>query len=170
MKKILLLSLLWISFHGNAQYQYSTMRHYIKIEGGALKYYVSTISENSDKLQLAEDGIAFNGIYGWDFDEKIHLGLGGGFMSLGDTKGVTAFSEINFYVSNTHINPYTGIRVGYSYIFPEGFASQGDLLAEFVTGLQINFDLYTYFSIYLQTGFMYTQKSLMVPLRIGLKF
>ncbi len=170
MKKLIVPLILFFGFQTLAQYRATEIRHYIKIEGSALKYYVSTLSENTHELRLTDDGIAFNGIYGWDFDEKFQIGAAGGFMSIGEAKGAAAFGEFNFFVSNTYINPYTGIRLGYSYIFPKNASSQGDLIAEFVTGLQINFGLYTYFSMYLQTGFMYTHKNLMVPLRIGIKF
>ena len=170
MKKIFFLLIIWKSIQLEAQYLATDVRHYIKIEGASLRFYASTLSEKTHELQFTDDGISFNGIYGWDFDEKAHLGIGGGYLGIGNISGASAFGEVNFYVSNAHLNPYIGARLGYSYILPKNVDGKGGILAEFVGGFMIKPDFYKYFSIYIQSGFMYDHKLLFVPIRLGVRF
>ncbi len=153
-----------------AQYTATDMRHYIKVEGGSLRYYTTTLSDKSQDFSMQQNAWQINAVWGWDFDEKRYLGMGAGFLNFKDLKGVSAFGEINFFVSNSYINPYIGARLGYSMVKPDQMDMQGNILAEFLTGLQIRFGMYSYYAIYLQTGLSYQQKSLFVPVSIGLKF
>ncbi len=172
LKKNLTIILLFVFSAIFAQYtEPSGVRHFIKVEGGSILFYKSTLSETSTELKPGEKpAFNANAIWGWDFDEKKFLGIGGGYTSYQNFSGASLFGEMNFFASNTHFNPFVGIRAGYDYILSGNLSRQGDVLGEFLAGLQIRFDDYSYFSIYLQSGFAYRQKSLMIPLRFGIRF
>jgi len=166
---ILIVFLLNMSFV-KAQYTASDTRHYYKIESGVLKYYTTTLSENTTYFRLTDQAFDINAVWGWDFNEKKHLGLGGGYFNSPHAQGASLFGEVNFYVSNTYLNPYIGGRLGYAYLSPDEFQAQGNIMASFLVGLQIKLGLYNYKAIYLQSGLLYEHKSLFMPLRLGFKF
>ena len=171
LKNLLSILFLYVSSLSFGQYTASDVRHFIKLEGGSILFYKSTLSDASTSFKPeATSVVNINAIWGWDFNEKRFLGIGGGYTGYQDYSGASIFGEINFFVSNTHVNPYIGMRVGYEMLFPTGLSRSGDALAEFLTGLQIRFGDYTYVSIYLQSGLAYRQKTLYVPLRLGIRF
>ena len=154
-----------------AQYEASNVRHFIKIEGGSLLFYKSTLSDTSTELKPGESpAFNVNAIWGWDYNEEKFLGLGAGYTSYEKFSSASLLGEMIFFTSNTHFNPYIGVRAGYDFIFIDNASRKGDMIGEFLTGLQIRFSNYSYFSIYLQSGFAYRQKSLMIPLRFGVRF
>ncbi len=154
-----------------AQYTASDVRHFIKLEANKMLFYKSTLSASSTTLKpAAASVINVNGIWGWDFKEKRFLGIGIGYTGYQAYSGASLFGEINFFVSNTHLNPYIGMRAGYELLFPTNLSRSGDVLAEFLTGLQIRLGDFTYVSIYLQSGLAYRQKTLFIPLRLGIRF
>ncbi len=154
-----------------SQYEASDVRHFIKVEGGSLLFYKSTLSENSNEIKPGEiPAFNTNVIWGWDFNEEKFLGVGAGYTSYKNFSGVSLFGELNFFASNLHFNPYIGIRGGYDFILSNDLSRQGDVLGEFLAGLQIRFSDYSYFSIYLQSGIAYRQKSMMIPVRFGIRF
>ncbi len=167
--KILIVFLLSLSI-AKAQYTASSMRHYIKIEAGVLKYYTTTLSENTNVFRLTDQSFDVNAIWGWDFNEKKHLGLGGGYFNSPYAQGASLFGEVNFYVSNNYLNPYIGGRLGYAYLSPDGYQAQGNIMASFLVGLQIKLGMYNFMAIYLQSGLLYEHKTLFMPLRLGFKF
>jgi len=153
-----------------AQYTATDVRHHIKLEAAYLKFYASTLSENSTEYRMMEDGKQFNVIWDWDFDEMRYLGLGMGYLQVGNATGGSVFGEINFFVSNGILNPYMGARVGYSYLkIPEN-TTQGAVMASFIAGLQIRLGVYAYPAIILQTSLRYEHKALFIPLTLGYKF
>lgn len=171
LKNLLSILFLYVSSLSFAQYTASDIRHFIKLEGGSMLFYKSTLSDASSVLKPAETSVMnFNAIWGWDFNEKRFLGVGAGYTDYQDYSGASLFGEINFFVSNTHLNPYIGLRAGYEMLFPTDLSRSGDVLAEFLTGLQIRFGDFTYISAYLQAGLAYRQKTLFVPLRLGIRF
>ncbi len=153
------------------QYTASDVRHFIKLEGGSLMFYKSTLSKGSSVVMSTSKRLMnLNAIWGWDFDEKKFLGIGGGYAKYQADSGASLFGEINFFVSNTRLNPYIGLRTGYEWLFSSNLPKSGAVFAEFLTGLQIRMGDFTYVSIYLQSGLAYRQKILFVPLRLGIRF
>ncbi len=167
------LSIIIVFFMTNltfGQYAATDMRHYFKFEASVLRYYTSTVSDHSHDYSFHDNGKQFIAVWGWDFDEKKYLGFGAGYSDFENAKGLSAFGEINFFVSNSYLNPYIGARLGYSRFKPEVLDSQNDITATFLTGLQIRFGVYSYTALYLQTGLLYQQKTLFFPLTLGIKF
>ncbi len=171
LKKLLTLIFFFVFFVAFTQYEASDVRHFIKLEGGSLLFYTSTLSEDSVELKPGDvPAFNLNAIWGWDFNEEKFLGVGGGYTSYQNFSSASLFGEMNFFVSNGHFNPYIGVRAGYDYNLSGNLSRHGDVLGEFLAGLQIRFSDYSYFSIYLQSGLAYRQKSLMIPLRFGIRF
>lgn len=167
----LIFVLFFSSFHPLlAQYTATTIRHHIKLEATYLKFYTSTLSKQTETYRFMEDGLQFNAVWDWDFDEKRYMGLGLGYLAIGEAKGASAFGEINFFVSNGILNPYIGIRGGYSILKDVKNDIHSDMMAAFLIGLQIRLGVYAYPAIFLQTGLQYDQKTLFMPLTVGYKF
>jgi len=170
MKKIfVIIVLLFFSSRMYAQYLATDTRHFIKIESGYFINYLNP-SDDPDALQFSEDGQNINLVFGWDFDEKKVIGVGAGYLSLDDSEGINVFSEVNFYVSNGYVNPYLGAKIGYAIVWPPNIDGEGSILAEFLTGIKIRLGLYSYPSLYVQSGLLYTENTLYLPLRLGFSF
>ena len=170
-KKVLTIGFLLIFSVIFAQYEASDTRHFIKLEGGSLLFYTSTLPKTPTALKLKEAPVFnVNAIWGWDKNEVRFLGVGAGYMSYNDFSSASLFGELNYFVSNSYINPFIGVRAGYEYVFSGNLSNQGDVLGEFLIGLQIRFGLYSYLSMYLQSGLAYRQKALFFPIRLGFRF
>jgi len=176
MKHALYILLLLISFHTLAQYVETDSRHFIRIETGYLKYFFTPVNVDASenwkgyKLPNKENGLIFNAMWGWDFNEATFLGVGAGYINFEGIDGADVFTEVNFMVSNSYINPYLGMRLGYTHLWNQYEKGSGSVLAEFLLGLQIRFGTYSYSSIHLQSGLSFTQQAVFVPLRLAYQF
>ena len=171
LKKLLLFTGLILMFQTvNAQYTASNMRHYIKVEGSYLFNYKSNVSSNPEDMILEDNGKNVNLIWGWDFDERVLLGVGAGYLNLDGMDGLNVLGNVNFFVSNSHISPFLGARGGYSVIWPLNSDGSGSILAEFTSGVKIRVGNCRVFTFFIQSGLSYTQNTLYVPVRFAIVF
>ncbi len=150
-----------------AQYTATDVRHYIKVEGAWLKNYLSTLSDKTTQLQMHDNGTNVNLIWGWDFDERVNVGIGAGYIQLDTHRGLNLYGDVSFFVSNGIVNPFIGIRAGYDMIWPYNTDGQGSVLGEFMTGIKIRLSRCHAYTLYLQSGLLYTQNNLYFPVRVG---
>lgn len=162
-----------VSFSQNTD---SNVRHFIKLESGYMHYLTNIVTVEAAPgwkgyyLHNKQNGFDVNAMYGWDFNEYLYVGLGTGYLNFQGTQGVSTFSDVDIYVSNSYVNPYFNIKLGYSHIWNQYDGGRGTFLGQFGLGVNFKFDKYSYLSFYVKSGVMLTQQSLLIPVGIGVKF
>lgn len=169
MKKItLLLLLVLISVIGCAQVDYQ-----LKIETGYMFYQFNTVQvdpgPNWKGYHLeGENGIDFDVINGLAFKKKIFAGIGLGYLNFEGINGFTIFTNFEYLPFKTKLNPLLNMKFGYNHIWNQYENGTGSALGEI--GLGLNYRLTERINIYVQSGILMTQQSLLVPFRIGFRF
>lgn len=169
MKKILL-NLILISI---IQTGYSQINYSMKAETGFLKYQFNTIQvdpgPNWKGYNLDEEnGVDFNIINGIDFKNKLFAGIGLGYLNFEGVNGFSIFSDFEYLPLKTRLTPLISLKLGYSHIWNQYENGTGTGLGEFCVGL--NYKLTEKMDIYAKSGFTMTQQSLLIPIKLGIRF
>ena len=152
---------------------YSQIRYSIKAETGFLMYQNNTIQvdpgPNWKGYNLYEqNGIDFNIVNGIDFEDKLFVGIGIGYLNFEGINGFYAFTDFEYLPLKTKLTPLVNLKIGYSHIWNQYENGTGTGLVELSTGL--NYRLTEKIDIYAKSGFTITQQSLLIPIRLGIKF
>jgi hypothetical protein len=152
---------------------YSQINYSMKAETGFLKYQYNTIDvdpgPNWKGYYLDEEnGIDFNIVNSIDFKNKLFAGIGIGYLNFEGINGISVFSDFEYLPLKTRLTPLINLRIGYSHIWNQYENGTGTLLGEF--GLGLNLRLTEKLDIYTESGFLMTQQSSLIPIRIGLRF
>jgi hypothetical protein len=169
MKKLLWLPLFVLSITTG----YSQVHYQRKTETSYLRYLANTITvdpgPNWKGYNLySENGIDFNIINGLEFHDKFFAGIGLGYLNFEGINGFSFFSDFEYLVLKTKLTPFLNLKIGYNHIWNQYENGTGSALVEFGPGL--NYGLTDKVDIYLQSGFLATQQSLLIPIRLGFKF
>lgn len=162
-----LIFIVWGS-KGNAQMNYS-----IKAETGFLKYQYNIVqvdpTPNWKGYNLYEqNGIELNIVNGLDYKNKLLAGVGLGYLNFGGINGLSVFSDFEYLPLKTRLSPLMNLKIGYSHIWNQYENGTGTALGEFCLGL--NFRMIEKIEIYTKSGFLMTQQSLLIPIRLGMRF
>ncbi len=177
MKRIIL-NLILISIF---QIGYSQIDYSIKAETGFLKYQFNTVQvdpgpnwkgynldeENGFDVNII-NGFDFNIINGFDFNNKLFAGIGLGYLNFEGVNGLSVFSDFEYLPLKTRLTPLINLKIGYSHIWNQYNNGTGTGLGEFCIGL--NYRLTETMDIYVKSGFTMTQQSLLIPIRLGIRF
>ncbi|OQC38319.1 MAG: hypothetical protein BWX63_00419 [Bacteroidetes bacterium ADurb.Bin041] len=152
---------------------YSQISYSIKTETGFLMYQNNTIQvdpgPNWKGYNLYEqNGIDFNIVNGIDFENKLFVGIGIGYLNFEGINGFYAFTDFEYLPLKTKLTPLVNLKIGYSHIWNQYENGTGTGLVELSTGL--NYRLTEKIDIYAKSGFTITQQSLLIPIRLGIKF
>ena len=152
---------------------YSQISYSIKAETGFLMYQNNTIQvdpgPNWKGYNLYEqNGIDFNIVNGIDFENKLFVGIGIGYLNFEGINGFYAFTDFEYLPLKTKLTPLVNLKIGYSHIWNQYENGTGTGLVELSTGL--NYRLTEKIDIYAKSGFTITQQSLLIPIRLGIKF
>ncbi|MCZ2281607.1 MAG: hypothetical protein LC120_00625 [Bacteroidales bacterium] len=152
---------------------YSQISYSIKAETGFLMYQNNTIQvdpgPNWKGYNLYEqNGIDFNIVNGIDFENKLFAGIGIGYLNFEGINGFYAFTDFEYLPLKTKLTPLVNLKIGYSHIWNQYENGTGTGLVELSTGL--NYRLTEKIDIYAKSGFTITQQSLLIPIRLGIKF
>jgi len=152
---------------------YSQISYSIKTETGFLMYQNNTIQvdpgPNWKGYNLCEqNGIDFNIVNGIDFENKLFAGIGIGYLNFEGINGFYAFTDFEYLPLKTKLTPLVNLKIGYSHIWNQYENGTGTGLVELSTGL--NYRLTEKIDIYAKSGFTITQQSLLIPIRLGIKF
>lgn len=116
-----------------------------------------------------ENGIGISGSNGITlFDEKMYFGIGVGFLNFKGIKGYSLYSELNYSPFQSKVNPFVNLKVGYSHLNNQYENGTGATLVDIGTGVNFNITKSPHF--YLQSGLMFTQQAMLLPITLGLKF
>ncbi|HPA12085.1 MAG TPA: hypothetical protein PK692_00705 [Bacteroidales bacterium] len=152
---------------------YSQISYSIKAETGFLMYQNNTIQvdpgPNWKGYNLCEqNGIDFNIVNGIDFENKLFAGIGIGYLNFEGINGFYAFTDFEYLPLKTKLTPLVNLKIGYSHIWNQYENGTGTGFVELSTGL--NYRLTEKIDIYAKSGFTITQQSLLIPIRLGIKF
>jgi len=152
---------------------YSQISYSIKAETGILKYQNNTIQvdpgPNWKGYNLYEqNGIDFNIVNSIDFKNKLFAGIGIGYLNFEGINGFSAFTDFEYLPLKTRLTPLVNLKIGYSHIWNQYENGTGTGLGELLIGL--NYRLTEKIEIYAKSGFAMTQQSLLIPIRLGIRF
>jgi len=152
---------------------YSQISYSIKAETGFLKYQNNTIQvdpgPNWKGYNLYEqNGIDFNIVNSIDFKNKLFAGIGIGYLNFEGINGFSAFTDFEYLPLKTRLTPLVNLKIGYSHIWNQYENGTGTGLGELLIGL--NYRLTEKIEIYAKSGFAMTQQSLLIPIRLGIRF
>lgn len=115
-----------------------------------------------------QNGIDINFINGLNFKDRFYTGLGLGYLNFEGINGFSVFTDFDYLPLKTKLTPLVNLKIGYNHIWNQYEGGTGSALGEL--GFGINYKLTEKINIYLQSGFLLTQQSLLIPIRAGLKF
>lgn len=171
MNKICLILILLLAFGLKVQAQ---VDYYGKIETGFLRFQMTTVNVDPGPnwkgyhLNDEQNGVAVNVINGMNFNHKIFTGIGVGYLNFEGIHGFSIFTDFEYLPLNTKLTPLFNLKIGYNHIWNQYKNGNGSALIELGVGL--NYKLTAKYSIYVQSGYLFTQQASFVPLRIGFRF
>jgi len=162
---------------------YSQVNNSIKTETGFIRHigvlkrvdpldgkYPYTIKEK-------QNGIDLNVIYGRKYDGVLFAGIGIGYLGFEKVNGFSLFSDFEIVpLKRTWFSPLLGLKLGYSHVWNNRedvlWESQNENMGTFLTEISVglNFKATENLGIYLKTGLLLTQWSILTPIRIGIRF
>ena len=162
-----LLLLICINCHSQVDYS-------LKAEIGYLKFWYRGLEVDPGpnwkgyNLDKNENGIDLNVVNGINYNNKLYAGLGIGYLNFKGIDGLSIFSDFEYLPLKTRLTPLINLKIGYSHIWNQYENGKGTALGEL--GFGLNYKLNESFSIYAKSGFLLTQQSLFLPIRLGIRF
>jgi len=169
-KKAFFIGLIVISIVPNG---YSHITYALKSELGYMKFIYNTVTvepgPNWKGYYLDnQNGFDFSITNGIKFKEKIYTGVGVGYLNFDGINGVSLLSDFEFLALKYRLTPLIGIKFGYSHLWNQYESGTGTALAEIDLGF--NFKLSDKFGVFAKIGCLFTQQSLLIPIKIGFRF
>ena len=160
--------LLALSMVAKAQINYSG-----KFEAGYMRFQNNTVQVDPGPdwkgYYLNDNGIDINFINGLTFlNNKIFTGLGLGYLNFEGANGVSVFADLEYLPFKTKLTPLLNVKLGYDHIWNQYDGGTGTMHTEFCIGL--NYKLTEKFGLYLKSGMLYTQQSLLIPITFGFRY
>jgi hypothetical protein len=153
---------------------YGQIKYVRKLEAGFLTYLTNTITVDADvgwkgyHLDENQNGIDLNIINSIRFKNDISLGIGLGYLNFEGIHGYSIFVDYEYYNSKKKIAPLTNYKIGLNHIFNQ--YEGGTIGVPVEIGFGVICKLNEKFRISAQSGFLFTQQSFLIPLRVGLRF
>lgn len=170
MKRKILFTLIGLTF---GQIVFSQIKYSGKIETGYIKFIGNTIDVEPGPNWRGyyienEDGVDLNLINGIKLRNKIFMGVGVGYLNFEGKEGFSILTDFEYLPLKKRFTPLLNMKIGYNHIWNQYENGTESMLFEM--GLGLNCKLYRNTGIYLQSGFLMTQQSFLIPLRLGFRF
>ena len=167
-----LISILTLLFFASLS-AYSQITYSLKAEAGYLNFRHHTVQVDPGPGWLGynldrQNGTEVNIINGLNYKEKLFAGVGVGYLNFEGVPGLSIFPDLEYVPFNSRLSPLLNIRAGYSHIWNQYEGGTGSALGELALGL--NYKLTKNLGIYVKSGFLWTQQSKLIPVRLGLRF
>ncbi len=91
-----------------------------------------------------------------------------GYLNFEGINGLSIFSDIEYLPLNTKLTPLINLKIGYTHIWNQYEKGTGTAMGEF--GLGLNYRLSRKVSIFIKSGFLMTQQSLLIPIKLGFRY
>lgn len=164
---LLMILFLTLDLSGQIDYKVKADFSYLNYIGRTI-YIDPSPDWNGYYLKDGEHGKVLSLVNGLQFNEFFFLGIGASYLDFQGINGHAIFGEMEFLSEKKGISPLFGIKGGYSHInnHYENGTSTG--MIELSGGL--SYRINQRFIIQIQTGIMFTQQVVFVPIRIGINF
>ena len=152
---------------------YSQIEYSRKIETGYLGFQYTMVQVEAGpnwkgyNLNKEQNGIDVNLINGIQFKNKLFAGIGLGYVNFDGINGISVFSDFEYLPLKTKLTPLINLKIGYNHIWNQYKNGTGTALIELGGGLNYRFS--EKFGVYLQSGFMITQQTFFIPIKLGLR-
>lgn len=147
----------------------------IKIETGYNYYIFNSVYVKPGPnwkgyyLREGDNGFDISFVPGKYFENNnLFLGVGFGVENLGGYNGFKIYGDMEFFNNHKKVSPILNLKMGYHKLYNQYEGGSDTILLEINVGPQFNFTEKS--SIFIKTGFTVTMQSLMVPLRVGIRF
>ncbi|WP_282038620.1 hypothetical protein [Saccharicrinis aurantiacus] len=152
---------------------YSQINHSIKLDAGFLKYQYNTVQvdpgENWKGYYLNEEnGVDFNIVNSLEYNHKLFVGIGLGYLNFEGINGVSIFSDFEYLPLKTRFSPLVNLKIGYSQIWNQYENGTGTVLVELCCGF--NYRLTEKLDFFTKIGIAATQQSMLMPIRLGIRY
>jgi len=165
-------SLLMIFFL--TQNLYGQIDYKVKTDFTYLNYIGRTISIdpspewNGYYLNDGQHGKAFSFVNGLLFKDFFFLGIGASYLDFQGIKGHAIYGETEFSSEKPGIRPLFGVKGGYTHINNHYEDGTSTAMMELNGGL--SYRINQRFKMQLQTGILFMQQVVFVPIRISINF
>lgn len=151
------------------------IRYAGKIEGSYFIYNYTTIQVEPGpgwkgyNIDDESNGVGFSCSNGISiFNNKLYTGVGFGYLNFKSIQGYSLYADVNYSPFKSKVNPFLNLNVGYSHLNNQ--YENGTRTGLVNIGAGLNFNLNKTRAIYLQSGLMFTQQAMLLPITLGLKF
>ncbi|MBX3164643.1 MAG: hypothetical protein KF900_09180 [Bacteroidetes bacterium] len=120
-------------------------------------------------LDEKQNGFSVTFVNGLSFaDRKLFTGIGLGYLNFEGINGVSVFGDFEYLPLKNKLTPLFNLKLGYNHIWNQYEGGTGTMHTEF--GLGLNYTLKEKFGIYIKSGILITQQSLLIPITLGFRY
>lgn len=147
--------------HYNVKFNASYLPYTVKIEridaGPNWKGY---------NLDNRQSGLALSSSNGLKIKNRFFVGIGLAYLNFEGINGLAAYTEFDyFFFKKKKLMPFLNLQIGYSHIWNQYDGGKGTGYTVYAAGLQ--YDVHRRLSIRAQSGLLFAQQALFVPISIG---
>ncbi len=117
-------------------------------------------------LNREQNAISINIVNGLRFSDRTFAGIGTGYVNFEGVSGWSLYAHTEYVLFEKKISPVFCFNLGYNQIYNQYENGTGTVLAE--PGVGIRYKVNNKTSIYLRTGLLLMQQSLLVPVYAGI--
>jgi hypothetical protein len=146
-----------------------------RVETGYQHYSFRTITVEPGSnwkgynLDEKQNGFNFTTVNGLTFNNrKLFTGIGLGYLNYEGINGVSIFGDLEYLPLKKRISPLFNLRIGYSHIWNQYADGSGTVYTEL--GLGLNYKIKEKFGIYIKSGMVITQQSVLIPITLGFRY
>ncbi len=146
-----------------------------KIEAGYLKYFFRPVVVKPGSgwrgfnLENNQSGVDLNFVNGISSSSgRGFVGVGVGYLNFEGINGISLFSDFENVPLRGKFSPILNLKIGYTHIWNQYDGGTGSALVEF--GVGEGFRITDKLGIYLKSGLLITQQSVLIPIKMGVRF
>ncbi len=114
------------------------------------------------------DGADVNLVNGLAFAEKrMFAGVGIGYLNFAGISGVSFYADVEYLPLRKKLTPLLNLKIGRSHIWNQYDGGTATALTELTGGL--NYKPGNKLGLFLKSGIAFTQQSMFIPVRLGLR-
>jgi hypothetical protein len=151
------------------------IRYSGRIETGYQHYLFRTITVDPGpswkgyNLNEKQNGLNITSSNGLSFgSRKLFAGIGIGYFNFEGIDGISVFGDFEYLPLKNKLTPLLSLRLGYNHIWNQYPGGTGTMHTEI--GLGLNYELNEIFGVYIRSGMLLTQQSLLIPITLGFRY
>lgn len=100
-------------------------------------------------------------------DRRLFTGVGVGYINFAGTKGYLLFADAEYLPLRTRLTPLANLKIGRSHIWNQYNGGTATTFLEATAGMNCKLTKRT--GAYLKSGVAFTQQSMFIPVRLGMR-